>query len=83
MPFTHLQGHSHFGPTVLEAMRKAYEDAFAELRLTADNPLAAALAAEIISLASGGERASDQLKLKAMTALAKAKPKRFRSKADK
>jgi hypothetical protein len=81
MPFAHLQGHNRFAPTVLEAMRKAYEDAFAELQLTADNPMAAALAAEIISLASAGERASDQLKLRAITALAKAKFKRFRPKS--
>ena len=61
MPFTHLQGDSKFGPTLLEAMRKAYDVACVQLEIGADNPLATLVAAEIISRASAGERDPDML----------------------
>ena len=61
MPFTHLRGDSNFGPTLLEAMRKAFDDVCQQLEISADNPLASMIATNIISLAAGGERDADVL----------------------
>ena len=53
MRFQHLEGK--LGPTHLEAMRRAYETVCADLKIGADDPLAASVAAKIISLSSQGE----------------------------
>jgi hypothetical protein len=66
MPFTHLRGDSHFNPTLLEAMRKAFDDACGQLDIEADNPLASMVATDIISLAAGGERDADILAKRAI-----------------
>jgi hypothetical protein len=58
-------------------MRIAYEDACTQLHVSAGQPLAAALAAKIISLASDGERDPEKLKLQALASinLTKTSPK--------
>ena len=53
MRFKHLEGK--LGPTHLEAMRRAYETVCADLKIGPDDPLAASVAAKIISLSSQGE----------------------------
>jgi hypothetical protein len=59
MRFKHLE--SEFGPTRLEAIRHAYDTACADLKIGPDDPLAASVAAKIISLSSGGVSDTDTL----------------------
>ena len=59
MRFKHLEGK--LGPTYLEAMRRAYETVCADLKIGPDDPLAASVAAKIISLSSQGESDTENL----------------------
>ena len=59
MRFKHLEGK--LGPTHLEAMRRAYDTVCADLKIGPDDPLAASVAAKIISLSSHGESDTESL----------------------
>ena len=59
MRFIHLEGK--LKPTHLEALRRAYDAACAHLKIERDDPLAALVAAKIISLSSDGESDPDTL----------------------
>jgi hypothetical protein len=66
MPFTHLRGDSNFGPTLLEAMRKAFDDVCKQLEISADSPLTSMVATDIIALAAAGEHDPDVLAKRAI-----------------
>ena len=59
MRFKHLEGK--LGPTHLEAMRRAYDTVCTDLKIGPDDPLAASVAAKIISLSSEGESDTENL----------------------
>ena len=59
MRFKHLEGK--LGPTNLETMRRAYDTVCAELKIGPDDPLAASVAAKIISLSADGQSDTDSL----------------------
>ena len=59
MRFDHLEGK--LGPTHLEAMRRAYDTVCADLKIGPDDPLAASVAAKIISLFSQGKSDTESL----------------------